>query len=163
MMKEPIIEKLKKHIDMLLKVYVGGESYFDKLDDFIKNNPMLWHLLMDRADTEFFDGAIFSGEFGGCIVNTDMYFNTETDLIVQGGLRKGISINLEYCKNKIKGKKFIFFDDSFYSGKTRNVVKKEIERLGGRLMLTAVVYDGSREKQNDVVSLFRYYDHYSKA
>ena len=41
MMKEPIIEKLKKHIDMLLKVYVGGESYFDKLDDFIKNNPML--------------------------------------------------------------------------------------------------------------------------
>ena len=83
-----------------------------------------------------------------------------SDLIinVNGGLRTGDLIdNLDYLKSYIKDKKYIFLDDSYYSGKTQRAVRNEIERLGGKLVNTFVIYDGSVNKSEDVKSLYRYY------
>lgn len=53
--------------------------------------------------------------------------------------------------------KFIFLDDSYYSGKTARKVKAAVEDNGGEIVRTYVFYDGSPEKRDDVVSLYRYY------
>ena len=83
------------------------------------------------------------------------------DFLVPGGLRHDPSkINLEPFADQIDGKHFMFIDDSYFSGKTVAVVKEEIERLGGNFLGTLVVYDGAKEKNVNVWSLYRYYDHH---
>ena len=83
------------------------------------------------------------------------------DYLVPGGLRHDASkINLAPFADNIKGNTFLFIDDSYFSGKTALVVKEEIERLGGVFKGTLVAYDGSKVKEENVWSLYRYYDYH---
>ena len=104
---------------------------------------------------------IVSGKFGTFFSN---WYTVNTNwadqmiINVNGGLRTGFSIdNLDYLSEYIRNNKFVFLDDSYYSGKTQRAVKNEIERLGGKLVNTFVIYDGSVNKSDDVKSLYRYY------
>ncbi len=56
---------------------------------------------------------------------------------------------------------FVLLDDSFYSGKTRGLIRDELERQGGRLVHTYVIYDGCRGRDPEVTGLYRYYDHFN--
>ena len=47
--------------------------------------------------------------------------------------------------------------DSFYSGKTANKVEKFVNSRLGTIKCKYVFYDGSKERHDDVVSLYRYY------
>lgn len=148
-----------------IKEHEGGEKFFDRLDEIIRNEKLIVSRLMSLVNDDLLynDGIVVSGKFGVAFSN---YYNncfcvTKELIIVEGGLRKGNKINdLSYldmvCKN------YIFIDDSFYSGRTRNVIKDEIERNGGSLIKTYVVYDGSKTKDSDVKSLYRYYDNYNR-
>lgn len=103
---------------------------------------------------------IASGKFGSFFNN---WWNANTNynnklIIVNGGLRVGNKIDLSYIKDYIKNKKFIFIDDSFYSGKTRNTIKNELEKYNANLNKTYVIYDGSKARDDNVCSLYRYYD-----
>jgi len=78
-------------------------------------------------------------------------------LLLEGGLRYSKKINLKHIAHNIKKKDFIFIDDSYYLGRTRNVIRAEIKRLRGSLEHTYVIYDGSKIKDKEVTSLYRYH------
>lgn len=152
-MKNQMFEK----VNVLLEQYVGGQIFFTELDKAVKfDREILIELI---KQTENFENCltIASGEIGLSMHN----LGVKVDFLVPGGLRHDPSkINLAPFANKIEGQKFIFIDDSYFSGKTAMVVKEEIERLGGCFIGSLVAYDGSKYKENNVWSLYRYYDYH---
>lgn len=81
------------------------------------------------------------------------------DIIVQGGLRKNNSI-LDLSPFIQEGKEYLFLDDSYFSGKTAQVIKEEIEKNKGVFSGCFVIYDGSQSPIHKVNSIYRYYDYY---
>jgi hypoxanthine-guanine phosphoribosyltransferase len=51
-------------------------------------------------------------------------------------------------------------DDSYYSGRTVNVVRKAIEEQQGNLVKTYVIYDGKKNKDKDIEYFYRYFDNH---
>ena len=159
-MKPIVTECLTKHI--------GGENYFNELDGMIKNNETLLVLfLMYAVQDSGIYNVIMSGGIGLKYIQLQLqnkipsYINIMT---VNGGLRKGkdivggIASNCRTIPDDFDGDRVIFIDDSFYSGKTANKVKEFVNSRAGEVVRAYVFYDGCREKHEDVVSLYRYYD-----
>ena len=71
--------------------------------------------------------------------------------------KKGI--NYYYPENfDIDGKKFVFVDDSYFSGKTmREIEKYLMEEHKSSITEIRVGYDGSKEINSKIKSLYRYY------
>lgn len=153
-MKMSIFEKVNE----LLEQYIGGQIFFTELDKAVKFDKEVLEELVKTAKS--FDKNILtiaSGEIGLAMHN----LGVEINYLVPGGLRHDASkINLEPFAENIKGKTFLFIDDSYFSGKTALVVKEEIERLGGIFKGSLVAYDGSKSKDENVWSLYRYYDYH---
>lgn len=147
-------------VNELLEKYIGGQIFFSELDKAVKFNKEILEELIDKARDLGLDHTfctIASGEIGLAMHN----LGVPIDFLVPGGLRHDPSkINLAPFVNKIEGKKFIFIDDSYFSGKTAMVVKEEIERLGGTFVGSLVAYDGAKVKDENVWSLYRYYDYH---
>ena len=145
-------------VNGLLEKYIGGQIFFTELDKAVKFNKDILTELTETVEKEFpFAYTIASGEIGLAKHN----LGVQIDFLVQGGLRfEPDKINLEPFANRIKGNQFIFVDDSYFSGKTATVVKEEIERLGGIWLGCYVAYDGSKSKDSNVFSLYRYYDYH---
>lgn len=150
---------MNRIVGICLRNHEGGENYFNELDNMVKNNIALVTSYVDYiVEKENINSIIASGEIG-----ENLIFYKEVGLInanivtVNGGLRKGREIaNLD--SSLITGKQFIFLDDSYYSGKTADKVNEAVEKNGGNVICTYVFYDGSKEKHDNVHSLFRYYD-----
>ena len=154
-MKETIFDKVNE----LLEQYIGGQIFFTELDKAVKfDKEVLESLILkveEIADPRTY--TIASGEIGLAMHNLQV----DIDFLVPGGLRHDPSkINLEPFKDTIKDKHFIFIDDSYFSGKTATVIREEIERYGGKFDGTLVAYDGSKVKEDNVWSLYRYYDYH---
>lgn len=148
---------LDKLVKEMLETHKGGEVFFDHLDEGIKNNVLVVDTLIDTIPNITEQNIILSGGFGEFFRDylRLLKIKPKNVIWVNGGLRKGARAFLydTYLDNK----DFIFIDDSFYSGKTRNVIKEELEKYNARLVNTYVVYDGSHVKENTVHSLYRYY------
>ncbi len=149
-------------VNVFLNEYVGGEEFYDALDEQIRINDVWLYAMLALVEQETFDKIIVSGNFGRRFksfieekVDGDLSSNI---IVANGSLRKGNSIGLE--NRDFHGQKFIFIDDSFWAGRTRNVIKNYIEKNGGILKKTYVFYDGNKEKDSDVVSFYRYYDYH---
>ena len=145
-------------VNKLLEQYIGGQIFFTELDKAVKFNEKILDDLI-RAVQEKYPNAftIASGEIGLAMHN----YGVQIDFLVPGGLRFDASkINLAPFKNMICNHQFVFIDDSYFSGKTVAVIQEEVEKLGGELIASYVAYDGSKEKNDKVHSLYRYYDHY---
>lgn len=148
-------------VKQMLETHTGGEKFFDNLDASLQNSEVMevfYKTLIDkywRPDVEL----IVSGKFGMFFAN---YFEHLRPIVVRGGLRKNPTLNeeLEYLRGRIEGIDCVFIDDSFFLGRTRLAIKNEVERLGGRLIDTVVIYDGGKYKLDSVKSLYRYYDHH---
>jgi hypothetical protein len=152
-MKNQMFEK----VNVLLEKYVGGQIFFTELDKAVKFNQEILEELVDKAENFHNCLTIASGEIGLSMHN----LGVKVDFLVPGGLRHDpTKINLEPFADRIEGQDFIFVDDSYFSGKTAMVVKEEIERLGGRFVGSLVAYDGSKYKEENVWSLYRYYDYH---
>jgi hypothetical protein len=152
---------LDEIIKKMLEEHKGGKAFFDHLDAEVQRESIMKELLdiIGRRFTHC--KVICSGKFGIFLNNLAGYMKpwfAGNMLLVPGGLRCGGTVDLEYVKDLINGWKFVFIDDSFYSGKTRDIIKAEIERLGGNLVTTYVIYDGSKVKDYTVNSLYRYYN-----
>lgn len=50
---------------------------------------------------------------------------------------------------------------SYFSRRTLTVVHEAVEELGGHMIGAYVAYDGAKERDPSVMSLYRYYDHYA--
>ena len=158
-MKPIVTECLTKHI--------GGENYFNNLDELIKDNETLLVLfIMYAVQDSGINNVIMSGGIGLKYIQMQLQ-NKIPDYIkitsVNGGLRKGKEVTggiVTGCKpfpDSFNNKKMIFIDDSFYSGKTADKVKEFVETRKGNIIRNYVLYDGCKEKRDDVVSLYRYY------
>lgn len=153
--------KIFDTVNALLEQYVGGQIFFTELDKAVKFDVEILQSLHEKMKEVFGRDrtilTIASGEIGLSMHNLGI----SVDFLVPGGLRHDPNkINLTPFKDQIEGCYFVFLDDSYFSGKTAMVVKEEIEKLGGIFVGTLVAYDGSKTKDKDVWSLYRYYDHY---
>ena len=145
-------------VNKLLEQYIGGDIFFTELDNAVKFDKSVLLQLVAEVGAKFPEAmTIASGEIGLSMHN----LGVAIDFIVPGGLRfDPDKINLAPFKSRIEGYEFVFIDDSYFSGKTALVVKEEIEKLGGTFLGSFVAYDGCREKDPTVHSLYRYYDHF---
>ncbi len=150
-------------VNFLLRRYIGGIPFFNKLDNMIrKNKAYLSYMINEVTVRESFDYIIVSGNYG---IEFEKYCKKNNLLknkviCVNGSLRENENI-IPFWKNyDINNKKIIFVDDSFYSGRTRNKVKEAIINNKGIYLRTYVYYDGSKTKEDDVISFYRYYDYH---
>lgn len=155
-----IIELLKEHKE-------GGEKFFNALDLLIRSDYDIMKILIEciknfYSDTTYLNntGVVLSGKFGYTFYNNykDFLNNTFKEvLITNGGIRTGSEVYLGV--NSLKCKEYIFIDDSYYSGKTKKAIEYALKDIysEAKIYETFVVYDGCKTKNNDVISLFRYY------
>lgn len=151
------MHKLDKLVKNMLSQHVGGEVFFDHLDEAIRNNERIVDALIAKIPNIEKQIIIVSGRFGQFFKNYLKVLEIEPKEIiwVEGGLRQGNKPkNLEHY---IIDQDVLFIDDSFYSGKTRDVISEALAERRFKISNTYVVYDGSHEKENNVHSLYRYY------
>lgn len=156
---QEVTDQLNEIVRRLIDEHTGGVPFFDALDEEIRAEGFM-AVLSEMAEVCFTQGIdlVVSGKFGRYFANADIYPG-ERLLVVNGGLRHGEIMDLTPFKWRIRGVDYVFLDDSFFQGRTRNKIRAEIERLGGKLLHTFVVYDGSQEHDDDVTSLYRYWDY----
>lgn len=155
-------DELNTLVQKLIHEHTGGEQFFDALDEAIREGvDCIGHILSTLNSLHFRDtvNIIVSGKFGEAVKEHALSQIARFNIIhVNGGLREGKLIT------PLKGfdatKPTYFIDDSFYSGKTRDAVQVEVERLRGTLQATLVVYDGSQRVDMSVISMYHYYSDY---
>ena len=157
-MESAMIQK----VNSLLDKYIGGEIFFDELDDAIRTDDEIIKRLLRVStairDTYPFENTriVMSGKTGYAIKE----WGWDADILLPGGLRKMTDAPLDFAKQVEAGKIYFFIDDSYFSGRTESVVKEIIERGGGIFGGSIVAYDGCHEVKKNVWSLYRYYNHY---
>ena len=160
-MESAMIQK----VNSLLDKYIGGEIFFDELDDAIRTDDNiikgLLHLSAPICSLPVFGNEnntriVMSGKTGYAIKE----WGWDADILLPGGLRKMTDAPLDFAKQVEAGKIYFFVDDSYFSGRTESVVKEIIECGGGIFGGSIVAYDGCHEVKKNVWSLYRYYNHY---
>lgn len=163
---------LNEKVANILKEHKEGEEFFSTLDMMIRGDRDILEDFIDFAlmgmsnltdtvrFTSFFPVLVLTGKFGITIIN-----NYEEDLrkyfgdivLVNGGLRK--DENPVILKQSVKGNSLYFWDDSIYSGNTRNKIVKAIQEMNPKaeLIKSFVVYDGMKQREENTKALFRYY------
>ena len=154
------MNKFYEKVNKLLEEYIGGQIFFTELDKAVKFDRDILEQLLAYAHSQTTGMnplTIASGEIGLALHN----FGIDVDILVPGGLRHDPSkINLEPFRNILDGRTVAFIDDSYFSGRTLTVIEEEVRKYGGILRYAFVAYDGSKEANSKVCSLYRYYDHY---
>jgi hypothetical protein len=154
-LKTQMIEKVQK----CLETHVGGEAYFNELDAAIKSDKEFLksfiNCIIEETNCHNF---VMSGEIGSVYFKLCSHDDIRL-LLLPGGLRHGKELPHD-VERIYKGMEFVFVDDSYYSGKTLNAVKKYIESTGAKIIANYVFYDGSRENKDNMKSIYRYYDYH---
>ena len=158
------MNRLNEKIAEILRQHPEGEPFFDALDAMIRGDQNILKAFMNfvysKIEGERF-GVILSGNFGNAIFSAyglELYQNFSDVILVNGGIRKG-EVPVIF-KERLATTDYIFLDDSFYSGTTRNSIASVLGSLNGRIVRTFVIYDGAKIRQRDVFSMFRYFDKY---
>ena len=152
-------QKMIPIVQQCLEKHGGGESYFDELDGLVKNDIELMITYLKYAvEKEKVIHVVMSGEIGlilSKLINKRIIPIDINIICLNGGLRKGEEpVGTIPCYQSFKA---IFFDDSYYSGKTAMAVHDYIHKCGGTIVKNYVFYDGCLKKHDDVDSLSRYY------
>ena len=154
-----------QNVNSLLDKYIGGEIFFDELDDAIRTDDEIIKRLLHLStvirsssvwENENNTRIVMSGKTGYAIKE----WGWNADILLPGGLRKMTDAPLDFAKQVEAGKIYFFVDDSYFSGRTESVVKEIIEHGGGIFGGSIVAYDGCHEVKRNVWSLYRYYNHY---
>lgn len=148
--------KLNTIVDELLSKFIGGETYFDKLDDALKcpsNFDIVANLFSNLKNSD----VIMSGGFGYHVqaLHQKGLIPLKSLVVVNGSLRNGEVTKVNgWVESHVD---YVFVDDSFYKGRTRDKVEEYVKSFNSSLKQTTVVYDGSHEKDDTVFSLYRYH------
>ena len=157
-----MVHEMTSLVNECLMQHEGGEKFFDAIDEKLRDDKTLINMMIQKIKkNETFDYIIVSGNFGKVFkeyCNTNLIELKNKIIVVNGGLRKGYDIISFWEDYNIKNKKLIFIDDSYYLGRTRDAIKNAIEENHGTLLNTYVFYDGSKVKEDNVHSFYRYYD-----
>lgn len=158
------MNRLNEKIAEILRQHPEGEPFFDALDAMIRGDQNILEAFMNfvynKLDNRQY-GVILSGNFGNAIFSAyglRLYEDFSDVILVNGGIRKGETPII--FKDKLETTNYVFLDDSFYSGTTRNAIASVLGSLNGRIVKTFVIYDGAKVRQRNVLSMFRYFDKY---
>ena len=150
-MKSLIITNI---VDSVLNKYKEGQLFFSNLDLSFRNKKVI-DILLASIPNKY--KIVTSGSFGRTISRLYPY---KTNLLLPGDLRHKSKYDLTPQRKYIKKQDYIFLDDSYYSGRTVNVVRKALEEQRGNLVKTFVIYDGKKTKEKDVEYFYRYFDNH---
>lgn len=162
------MNKQNKAINEIVKKcllhHEGGEKFFDMLDENIRQDQNLFEHMISFINSFKieYQGIIVSGKFGTVFSNylkENNYFSDKSIIRVNGGLRV-LRPLINLCDidfELLNGRSFIFVDDSFYSGKTRNVIRDTLLTYDSNLIHTFVFYDGSKERDKTVNGFYRWH------
>lgn len=145
-------------VNELLEKFVGGEIFFDQLDDSIRTSKEILAMLEHDVKLTYPHDKykyVVTGKTGIAYFN----YGFTTDLIVPGGLRKS-NTKLDLSEYVKPGDKYVLIDDSYFMGRTEAVIRKALKECGADLVGTSVFYDGCIEERPWVTSMYRYYDNY---
>ena len=145
-------------VNELLEKFVGGDIFFDQLDDSIRASKEILAMLDHDVNIRYPHGKyryVVTGKTGIAYFN----YGFTTDLIVPGGLRKS-NTRLDLSEYVKSGENYVLIDDSYFMGRTEAVIRKALSECGASLAGTLVFYDGCIEKRPWVTSMYRYYDNY---
>ena len=161
------MDLLNKIVSDIIRQHEGGEGFFEAIDKAAQNISILRELIklsIHPQLPELWYYTIVSGNFGKFFIN---WWSTHPlsvlwprPILVSGNLRNCPENmeSLEYLGDRIKDNKYVFIDDSFYLGRTRDAINAELNKYGSKIIKTLVVYDGSHKNDPNVVSLYRYHE-----
>ena len=156
------MEKMNSIVKTCLEQHEGGEVFFDSIDEMIRNDDSLIEMMISKVKaTTTPEFIVVSGNFGIVFLNyciKNMPELVSYIMVVPGGLRNGVPVG--EIPRKFFNKKGIFIDDSYYLGRTEKAIGEELKKVNSAIIKTFVFYDGSKEKNNNVISFYRYYDNY---
>jgi hypothetical protein len=135
-MKSLIITNI---VDSVLLKYKEGQEFFSNLDLSFRNKEVM-QILLTSLPAKY--KIVTSGSFGK---KMKQIFPQKVDLLLPGNLRHMPKYDLSSQRKKIKKQNYIFLDDSYYSGRTVDVVRRAIEEQQGNLVKTYVIYDGKKK------------------
>jgi hypothetical protein len=141
-------------VDSILLKYKEGQDFFSNLDLSFRNKKV-YDILLSSVPARY--KIIVSGSFGKKLYKI---YPHRVDLLLPGNLRHIGKYDLIKQRKLIKKQDYIFLDDSYYSGRTVNVVRKALEEQQGNLVKTFVIYDGKKNKDKDLEYFYRYFDNH---
>ena len=145
---------INNQIEGVLDKYKEGQDFFTNLDFSFRNKKSI-SIMLEAIPKKY--KIITSGSFGKTI--TKLY-PEKVSILMPGNLRHMSSYSLEALRERIKNQDYIFLDDSYYSGRTVNVVRHALESQRGNLVKTYVMYDGKKTKDKDIEYFYRYFEHH---
>lgn len=173
---EDFHQKMKDIVDNTLKVAPGGEDFFDRIDANLKmpKNLDIIKSVFDNIhkDSKSNFNLILSGKFGDWILslikkgtlkvpgNVVLTNGELRNKYIDGKIIKGKNVNIIHTKQDLSDQKFILFDDSFYSGSTKNAIRDYLKKYNSDIYKTYVLYDGNYQTDPNRKNLYRYYDYH---
>lgn len=167
--------KMKSIVDDLLDKEKGGVHYFNKIDKSIKL-PKNLDMIQDvfdhiKKDNDNFN-LILTGGFGEWILHMIKKgkLSVPNNLVLVNGsirgrnnklnkLTYGDNVDIIYKKNEIDNQGFILFDDSYYSGSTKNAIDDFLKKYNSYIKQIYILYDGNDVLDKKRKSLYRYYNY----
>lgn len=158
------MNKLNEKIAEILKQHPEGEEFFDALDAMLRGDMDILTQFLTFAENKILNSSsktlILTGQFGIALMNIcgDKLKKMFSDVIlVNGGIRTGADPII--YRESLKSPSCIMFDDSFYSGITRDKIESKLKTIHSEanIAMTIVIYDGSLTIQHNVYSMFRYH------
>ncbi len=154
-------QRILEIVKNVSKTHPGGEAFFSAFDAEISKHTGILHDLISMVPKNNF--IVLTGGFGkkmsDAIEKGDLpkvpYF------LFKGGVRSGNKPELMKIRtfNDSMPMNGVMLDDSIYGGATYKLIKKTFNDFR-KLKKCIVVYDGCPVKKREVVSMFRYYDHF---
>lgn len=155
------LDKLHRIIDTKLSEFGGDEAYFSALDaELVKPENLDIVLGLFTPETK---NVVVSGRFGRFV---DFLYRVggirfDSLLIFNGSIRKGDPPILQHAYRLQTGGEpvgYTFIDDSFYLGRTADGIDAILRSTyNGYIKDIRVAYDGSQDRRDNLVSLYRYH------
>ena len=158
------MNRLNQKIAEILKQHPEGEDFFDALDAMLRGDMDILTQFLTFAENKILSPEIktliLTGQFGIALMNVcgDKLRKMFKDVIlINGGIRTGAEPII--YREDLKSPNCVMFDDSFYSGSTRDKIQAKLKTIhsGASIGMTIVIYDGSLKVQHSVYSMFRYH------
>lgn len=160
MKKTKISDHILKVVKNISKTTPGGEAFFTAFDAEVTSNKEILSGLLDIVPKNNF--VVLTGGFGKRIADSiDKRELPEVPyFLFGGGIRSGSEPTLlrirTFTDMPVNG---VMLDDSIYGGATYKLIKKSFRGFR-KVKKCIVVYDGCPVKKKEIVSMFRYYDHF---
>lgn len=169
--------ELEPLIKRLLDDYIDGTPFFDALDHSL-GTPIYFEYGLARARAYLASQSrpgekwnlVVSGHFGRAFAawfalpsQRERFADIPEMLVLPGSLRHVSSLPLGHLHDRIAGRRFVFFDDTMYKARTRDLIAREVAAQGGGVEWSFILYDGSAAVRERVSSVYRYFDHYDRS